>query len=141
MMILAAVILVIGLVAVAAMVARVGQLAGEAAREQDRPVLRESDPLMAGLALSIARLTDPSWGGLKSATVAYDDAVAGVLAHSRQLEASRGFQLEYSFNCSGASFWAVVSLSDGDINVQARVTTQARTTCAAPGSLNSPLLP
>ena len=126
MMILGAIILILGLVALAAMVTKVGQLSSQAGREQDRPLLREVDPMVEGLDTALTRLSDPAWSNLAAGSQGYTDATVGLLQHMRLVEASRGFVLDYAFTCSNTadpdidSCVAVLGLTDGELCVEVR---------------------
>ncbi|HEX2065941.1 MAG TPA: hypothetical protein VHI93_03930 [Candidatus Thermoplasmatota archaeon] len=126
MMLLTAIVLLLGFIALAGVVSRVSLLAQQAGREQDRPLLREMQPLQKGLSAAL----DPSPAGkglgsmgLAQGTPAYDAAVRGVLEHLRQLEASRGFIARWTLACEGGSAangYADVTLSDGELQVTLR---------------------
>lgn len=126
MMLLTAIVLLLGFVALAGMVSRVSLLAQQAGREQDRPLLREVQPLQNGLGAAL----DPAPSGkglgslgLVAGTAAYDAAVRGVLEHLRQLEASRGFIARWTLACDGgdpARGYAELTLSDGELHVTLR---------------------
>jgi hypothetical protein len=126
MMILGAIVLILGLVALAAMVSQVGQLAGQAGREQDRPLLREVEPMVQGLNTALTRLSDPAWSNLTAGSATYTAAVAGLLDHLRLLEASRGFVLDHALSCQATadpnvqSCVAVLGLTDGELCVEVR---------------------
>jgi hypothetical protein len=129
MMLLTAIILLIGFIALAGMVSRVSLLAQQAGREQDRPLLREVEPLQKGL--NDALDTSASGKGLGSITglyvspyTSYDGAAKAVLEQMRQLEGARGFIARWTMDCdltSGAKDvakgYATLSLSDGELRV------------------------
>jgi len=138
MMMLGAVILVVGFIALSGMVARVGQLGVQTGKEQQRPLLLEVHPMKAGVDYAIAHLV--SEGGYMTDTdahkAAYQGAIQGALEHLRLLEASRGFLLEYSFGCATpgnpATGFAAISLSDGELWVQVRSAPFVRASTATP---------
>jgi hypothetical protein len=122
MMLLAAVVLIIGFIALAGMVGRVGQLAGQSTKEQQRPLVREIEPMLGAVNLAIAT---PS-SGLQSitpalTTAAYETAVTGILRHLRQIEAGQGFLMDWTLDCSTAAVpstgIAKITLYDGALKV------------------------
>lgn len=114
MMMLGAIVLVLGFLALAGMIARVQMVGSQTGREQQRPVLLEVAPMKEGLQDAISGL---SAAGYTPGTAAYDAAVAGLMQHMRVLEASRGFLFESTLACAGspATGTAIVTLSDGDL--------------------------
>ncbi len=137
MMMLAAVILLVGFIALAGMISRVGQLGLETGREQQRPLLLEVSPMMAGLDDAIGKLK--SEAGFQDDTdahkVAYEAAIQATLEHMRRLEQSRGFLLEYTLRCATpgdpTTGYALVSLTDGELWVQLHSATFKRASTAS----------
>ncbi|MCA1811530.1 MAG: hypothetical protein LC623_05915 [Halobacteriales archaeon] len=141
MMLLTAIVLLVGFVALAGMVSRVSLLAHQAGREQDRPLLREVEPLQKGLN---AALDPASTGkglgsmGLTAPSVAYESGVKGVLEHLRRLQAERGFISRWTVDCDltagvkdTAKGFARLLVSDGELQVTIKSTPYfARTSCA-----------
>ncbi|HUR62055.1 MAG TPA: hypothetical protein VM286_06795 [Candidatus Thermoplasmatota archaeon] len=123
MMLLTAIVLLIGFIALAGMVSRVSLLTQQAGREQDRPLLREVEPLQRGLNAAL----DPAASGkglgsmgLTPGTAAWDAGVQGVLQHVRQLEAERGFIARWTLECDGgltSNGFATFTISDGELKV------------------------
>jgi hypothetical protein len=129
MMLLSAVVLIIGFVALAGMVGRVTQLAGQANREQDRPLLREVEPMLGALNAAVDPTAAPTGTGLGAVTpaipspsAAYDDAVVDILRHLRQAEAGQGFLMDWSLLClpGTGTGYASVTLNDGVLQVTVR---------------------
>jgi hypothetical protein len=135
MMLLAAVILLIGFIALAGMVGRVSQLGVQTGREQQRPILLEVSPMKAGIDAAIARLVSEL--GFQDDTTAhraiYEAAIKATLDHLRALEASRGFLLEYTLGCATpgdpTTGHATVSLTDGELWVQVQSAAFKRPAC------------
>jgi hypothetical protein len=124
MMLLAAIVLLLGFIALAGMVSRVSLLAQQAGREQERPLLREVGPLKTGLDAMMTTLrtnyttaTPP----ITSGSAAYEAALRGLLDHLRQLEAARGYVLRWSITCDNVADattgHAFVTVSDGELQV------------------------
>lgn len=127
MMLLTAIVLLIGFIALAGMVSRVSLLAQQAGREQDRPLLREVEPLQKGLNAAL----DPSATGkglgsmsLTQGTVAYEAAAQGVLEHLRHLLAERGFIARWTIDCDLTAGvkdplkgYATMLVNDGELQV------------------------
>lgn len=138
MMLLAAVILVLGFIALAGMLARAQQLGAATSKEQARPIRLEIGALKTGLDGAITSLTTSVYG-FKTDTEphkqAYESAITGILEHERRLEASRGFLLEYKLACATAADpatgYAAVTLTDGELWVQLRTRTFVRPTLAS----------
>ncbi|HUR64586.1 MAG TPA: hypothetical protein VM241_08910 [Candidatus Thermoplasmatota archaeon] len=131
MMLLAAVVLIIGFVALGGMVSRVAQLAGQASKEQDRPLMREVDPLLG--ALNAAVDSGPAakglalYTGVSQGSAAYDNAVLALLRSLRQVEAGQGILMDWSLVCTPPTApatqytgYASVTLSDGFLQVTVR---------------------
>jgi hypothetical protein len=142
MMLLAAVVLIIGFVALAGMVGRVTQLAGQAGREQDRPLLREIEPMLGAINGAIGKLgTD--FGGASppipnpatTPSTAYENAVMGMLRHLRQVEAGQGILMDWSLDCATAgdasTGVARITLNDGSLQVTLQSVQFRRLACTA----------
>lgn len=133
MMLLSAVLLILGLLALAGMVSRVSQLSSQAGREQDRPLLREIEPMMTGLDGAISRLGTDFGAGMAPGTSAHQNATVGLLAHLRQLEASRGMVMEWTLTCTNGNPTtggvAVVTLGDGELSVTLQAKLFKRPSC------------
>lgn len=138
MMMLAAVVLVVGFIALAGMIARVGELGTQTGREQQRALLLEVGPMKEGLDDAMARLLTEA--GHSTATeegkVRYEAAIEGVLAHMRLLEASRGFLMEYELRCATAgdpaTGYVEVTIWDSELMMQVRSATFVRPAAASP---------
>jgi Tfp pilus assembly protein PilV len=130
MMLLAAVILVIGFVALAGMVSRVSQLASQASREQDHLLLREVEPMLGAVNAAIDPTAAPTGKGIGAyappvayPSAAYDNAVAGILRHLRQVEAAQGIFLDWRLVCVAGTpntGYAAITLNDGSLQVTVR---------------------
>ncbi|MEA3203799.1 MAG: hypothetical protein QOI63_1478 [Thermoplasmata archaeon] len=132
MMLLSAVVLIIGFIALAGMVGRVSQLATQANREQNRPLLREVEPMLGAVNVAIDSTAAPTGKGLGAAgltvgTAAYDDAVVSLLRHLVQVEAGQGFLMDWSLVCVAPTApatqytgYASVTLNDGALQVTVR---------------------
>ncbi len=139
MMMLAAVVLLVGFIALAGMVARVGVLGAQTGREQQRAMFLELDPMIDGVNDAVSRLE--SEGGFEPLTdddnaALYEDAIRGVLEHMRRLEASRGFLFEYQFGCATPgdpnTGYVAVSLADNESWIEIRSELFRRATTATP---------
>lgn len=124
MMLLTAVVLIIGFVALAGMVARVSQLAGQAAREQNRPMLREVEPMLGAVNDAIATGLPGATPPVVAGTAAFDDALVDVLRHLRATEAGQSILLDWTIVCTPptapATQWtgyASLTLNDGFLQV------------------------
>jgi hypothetical protein len=114
MMILAAVLLVIGLIALAGMVARVNQLGSQTAVEADKAILGEVGPLQDSLDASVCRIVvrpSPDCGAstlrhfnlTATSYIRAENAVRAVLEQMQHLEASHGLLLDYEITCNGVT--------------------------------------
>lgn len=144
MMMLSAILLLIGFVALAGMMARVNQLATQTTSESTRLILGEVGPVRRSLDDAVLRLRAPTSQqglGLGTATTpTLEQAVVGLLEQQEELEASRGFVMDYSIACGGttaapttANSVISVHLSDGEVWTQiVLTTTMTRSTGCAP---------
>lgn len=102
MMLLAAVVLILGFVALTGLVARVNQLPGQITASQVDPLFLEIDPV----AEMANRLVDPDVAddGLATYHAAalgtHATALQRALDHLKALEAAKGFHYDYAF-CTG----------------------------------------
>ena len=137
MMLLAAVVLIIGFVALAGMVSRVSQLASQTTKEQDRPLLREIEPMLGAVNSAIdSSATGRGLGSIAPAitypSAAYDNAVAALLRHLRAIEAGQGILMDWTMTCGGASSYATITLSDGFLSVTVRSNSFTRPPACSP---------
>lgn len=134
MMILAAVLLVIGLIALAGMVARVNQLGSQTTVESNKAILGEVSPLAAALDVAVADLAASPFALTTATTPTLEQAIVSYVEHLQRLEAARGFILDYELTCTGvtnkstgaggnaAQGIVVAHLSDGTVWVEVRST-------------------
>ena len=139
MMILAAVLLVIGLIALAGMVARVNQLGSQTSVEADKAILDEVPPVKDAIDASICRIIrrpTPDCGATSlthfnlnaTSYIKAEDAVRNSLEQLQRMEAGHGFWMDYELTCVGgsggstANGLAVVHLSDGTVWIEVRST-------------------
>lgn len=135
MMLLTAIILLLGFVALAGMVARVAQVPQETLREQRGPAVLEMTALARSLEDIMERLAEG-----EDKVPDYLDNVTAVLGHVRLVEASRGYQfrvLDDPPGCNDVSGDAVitvtVALSDGRTDLEVTTTyTFAGLPCVPP---------
>lgn len=136
MMVLAAVLLVIGLIALAGMVARVNQLGSQTTVEADKVLLRDVSPVNEVIDSSICRIIvrpTPDCGpaslrhfGLTEEATSYilaEDAVKAMLEQVQRIEASHGIWMDYTITCVGSDEdkgLVVAHLSDGTVWVEVR---------------------
>jgi hypothetical protein len=129
MMILAAVVLLIGFLALAGMMARVSQVASQTAVDTDRPILRAIGPLSSDLDQAIDRMVERAPVGLglnESGSAAtnvptLDNAVQGFMRHMQDILEKEGLFLDYSLDCASELEGRVVAtLSDGETWIQIR---------------------
>ncbi|MFA5944909.1 MAG: hypothetical protein WC876_10640 [Candidatus Thermoplasmatota archaeon] len=141
MMILAAVLLVIGLIALAGMVARVNQLGSQTSVEADKAILNEVTPLQDSIDEVLCRITVNSTCGAASlrhfnltatSYIKAEDAVRNALEQLQRMEAGHGFWMDYQITCVDGSGLltaddsfsargvAVVHLSDGTVWLELR---------------------
>jgi hypothetical protein len=129
MMILAAVVLLIGFLALAGMMARVSQVASQTAVDADRPILRAIGPLSSDLDQAIDRMVERAPVGLGlnesgNATTnipTLDNAVQGFMRHMQDILEKEGLFLDYDLDCASELEGRVVAtLSDGETWIQIR---------------------
>ncbi|MHB1261556.1 MAG: hypothetical protein ACYC2H_07550 [Thermoplasmatota archaeon] len=149
MMILAAVLLVIGLIALAGMVARVNQLGSQTTVEADKVLLRDVSPVNEVIDSSICRiiirptLPTPDCGPAtlrhfnltETSYIRAEDAVKAMLEQVQRVEASHGIWMDYVITCDGADAakgLVIAHLSDGTIWVEVRSSVYfPRASCAS----------
>lgn len=112
-MLLAAIVLTVGFIALSGMLSRVAQLSGETVREQEDPVLLEMD-VVAGAIAMISNTTIKAEPGCTATT---NETLVAAMAHLRFVESSRGFFMNYTTpTCT------VVSGSQDEVSVDYRLT-------------------
>ncbi len=100
MMLLAAIVLIMGFVALSALVARVNQLPPAIARDQADPIFLEVEPLDTVIAALLSPGGVEARSGFGQGTMEFEGALAEALSHVAALEAGRGFLYSWRL-CDG----------------------------------------
>lgn len=115
-MLLAAVLLVIGFIALAGLVARVQQAGSRTATSQDNPLLLETGPLAAAVDDAVSSVK-ANFTLLEHGSAAFEENLSVSLDHLVVLLRSRGYLVEHSFACSGVVAHVEVAAHDGRTRV------------------------
>lgn len=128
MMLLAAIVMVVGFVALSGMLARVAQLSGETVREQEDPVIVEMDVVANGIRI----VSNSTAAAHPDCTATTNKTLADAMAHLRFVESSRGFFMQYETPvCTDLGpatdrISVTYALTDGLTRVQLRINTTAQ---------------
>jgi hypothetical protein len=128
MMMLSAILLVIGFIALVGLVSRVNQLGARTSTETEQPILDKVGPLAEAIDAAVAKLgATPANGGFNRTATSnptWEAGVRGVMEHLQMMHARQGLLLDYELRCADGSTpsqgQVVARLTDGLVWVEVK---------------------